>query len=129
MKKLTAKADIECMACLACENACSQAFYKKTDVTLACLHVRENKKGVARPVLCTQCGLCAKACPREAITQNPKGVYMLNKAKCEGCGLCVEACPFKVIARNGDDKPTKCIACGICAKNCPMDLLEVVENN
>ena len=64
----------------------------------------------------------------EAITQNAKGVYMVNKKKCTGCGKCVEACPFGVMVK-AEDSPvsSKCIACGICAKACPADVLEVVE--
>jgi Fe-S-cluster-containing hydrogenase component 2 len=126
MKKLAANPDIECMACMACELTCAEAFYKTADPSLACIHIAE-KKGAVRPQVCVQCGACARACPAEAITQNQKGVYMINKSKCVACGKCVEVCPFKVIARRADDKPTKCIACGICAKNCPMDLLYIKE--
>ncbi len=117
----------ECMACLACETACSQAFYKTYAVNLSCIHV-EDKNGKARPAVCVQCGKCAKSCEAEAITQNAKGVYMINKNKCVNCGKCVEACPFGVIARQGDNKPTKCIACGICAKACPADVLYIKED-
>ena len=68
------------------------------------------------------------ACEAGAITQNAKGVYMVNKKLCTGCGKCVEACPFG-LAVKAEDSPvsSKCIACGICAKACPMDVLEVVE--
>ena len=87
-----------------------------------------DKNGDAKPMVCVQCGKCAKACPEEAITQNAKGVYMVNKKKCTGCGKCVEACPFGVMVK-AEDSPvsSKCIACGICAKACPADVLEVVE--
>ena len=33
MKKLTVKKGSECMACLQCVQACSEAFYKVNDVT------------------------------------------------------------------------------------------------
>ena len=79
-------------------------------------------------MVCVQCGKCAQACPEGAITQNAKGVYMINKKKCTGCGKCVEACPFGVMVKEEDSTvSTKCIACGICAKACPADVLEVVE--
>ena len=113
MKKLKAKKDATCMACLACVNACAEAFYKVADPGKACV----------------QCGKCAEACEAGAITQNAKGVYMVNKKLCTGCGKCVEACPFHIMVK-AEDSPTasKCIACGICAKACPMDVLEVVES-
>ena len=127
MKKLTVKKDAKCMACLDCVRACSMAFYKEFDPAKACLQVTE-RNGVVKPMVCIQCGKCAKACEAGAITQNPKGVYMINKKLCTGCGKCVEACPFGIMVKVSDEAPTsKCIACGICAKSCPMDVLEVVE--
>ena len=75
---------------------------------------------------CSQCGKCAQACEQNAITQNAKGVYMIDKKLCIGCGKCVAACPFEVMVQVGD-KVSKCIACGKCVRECPMDVLELVE--
>ena len=113
------------MACLACVQACSEAFYKEFDPDKACLQIVEKK--AVRPIACPQCGKCADACPEGAITQNAKGVYMINKKKCVACGKCAEACPFGLIVVTEGNPASKCIACGICAKACPMDVLEVVE--
>jgi Fe-S-cluster-containing hydrogenase component 2 len=125
VKKL-ALTENECMACLSCEIACSQLFYKTDDNRLTCVQVRF-KDGVSKPAFCVQCGKCARNCEAEAITQNPKGVYMLNKKKCVGCGKCVEVCPFGVIVQKENDKPSKCIACGACVKACPVDTLYIKE--
>ena len=95
MKKLKVKKGSTCMACLACVGACSEAFYKVFDPDKACLQIVEKK--AVRPIACPQCGKCAEACPEGAITQNPKGVYMINKKKCTGCGACAKACPFGLI--------------------------------
>lgn len=62
---------------------------------------------------CTACGLCAVACPAEAITmeaaERKKGeetlyreekyaaVYEINMLRCIFCGLCEEACPKAAI--------------------------------
>lgn len=128
MKKLTVKKDAQCMACLECVRACSTAFYKEFDPDKSCIQIVE-WKGAAKPMVCVQCGKCAKVCEFGAITQNPKtGVYMINKKLCTGCGKCKDVCPFHVLVHTeGAATSSKCIACGICAKACPMDVLEVVE--
>ena len=41
MKKLAAKKNVECMACLQCVAACSEAFYKEFDPDKACLSIIE----------------------------------------------------------------------------------------
>lgn len=62
---------------------------------------------------CTACGLCAVACPAEAITmtaaERKKGeehlyreekyaaAYEINMLRCIFCGLCEEACPKEAI--------------------------------
>jgi len=62
---------------------------------------------------CTACGLCAVACPAEAITmvaaERNKGeeqlyreekyasTYEINMLRCIFCGLCEEACPKEAI--------------------------------
>ena len=128
MKKLTVKKGAECMACLQCVQACSEAFYKEFDEDLSCIHIVAAKNGTAKPNVCIQCGKCMRSCEHEAITQNAKtGVYMINKKKCVGCGKCVEACPMKVMVMKAEGPASKCISCGICAKACPMEILEIVE--
>ena len=127
MKKLVVKKGAQCMACLQCVDACSTAFYKQFHQDLSCIQIVE-KNGAAKPMVCIQCGKCAKVCEAGAITQNAKtGVYMINKKLCTSCGKCVEACPMKVMVAPKEGPSSKCIACGICVKACPMELLEIVE--
>ena len=127
MKKLTVKKNVECMACLECVRACSEAFYKEFHQDYSCIQILAKGTG-AKPDVCIQCGKCMKACEHEAITQNPKtGVYMINKKKCVECGKCVEVCPMKVMVHKEGNPVSKCIACGICVKVCPMEVLEIVE--
>ena len=128
MKKLMVNKNSECMACLECVRACSQAFYKEFDPDLSCIQIVAGKNGSAKPNVCIQCGKCMKVCEHDAITQNPKtGVYMISKKNCVSCGKCVEVCPMKVMVLKPESPASKCIACGICAKVCPMEVLEIVE--
>ena len=127
MKKLSVKKGIDCQACLSCSMACSKAYFKTEDQDKAFVQIRM-KGAQPAPFTCIQCGKCARSCPQEAITQNAKGVYMINKKKCVGCGKCVEVCPFHlVVLPEGAESAAKCIACGICVKACPMEMLEIVE--
>ena len=127
MKKLTVKKGAQCMACLECVRACSNAFYKEFHQDKACLQII-SRNGAAKPMVCVQCGKCAEACDQGAITQNAKGVYTVNQKLCIGCGKCKEACPFGLMVKADDSEfASKCIACGICVKNCPMEILEIVE--
>lgn len=128
MKKLVVTDKKSCMACLACVEACSMAFYKEFDPAKSCIQIVEGKDGNPKTNVCIQCGKCARTCPQGAIKQNAKGVYMIDKKLCVGCGKCVEACPFGVMVMpEGAANPSKCIACGICVKACPADVLEIVE--
>ena len=128
MKKLMVKKGAECMACLECVRACSNAFYKEFHPDYSCIQIVAGKNGDAKPMVCIQCGKCMKACEHGAITQNPKtGVYMINKKLCVQCGECVKVCPMKVMVHKEGNAVSKCISCGICVKACPMEVLEIVE--
>ena len=121
MKKLTVKKGTQCMACLECVRACSEAFYKEFDPSKACLQIID-RNGAAKPMVCVQCGKCAEACEHGAITQNAKGVYTINKKLCVGCGKCANICPAKAI-RMENKLPTidrkACIHCFCCQEFCP----------
>ncbi|MGV3631245.1 MAG: NuoI/complex I 23 kDa subunit family protein [Bacteroidota bacterium] len=72
---------------------------------------------------CTACGLCAVACPAEAITmvaaERQKGeeglyreekyaeTYEINMLRCIFCGLCEEACPKEAVFLTDRIVPTE----------------------
>ncbi len=80
------------------------------------LHVlKRDEEGRER---CTACGLCAVACPAEAISmvaaerkpgeehlyreEKYAAVYEINMLRCIFCGLCEEACPKSAIYLQSD---------------------------
>jgi NADH-quinone oxidoreductase subunit I len=82
--------------------------------------LKRDESGAER---CTACGLCAVACPAEAITmtaaERKKGeeglyreekyaaVYEINMLRCIFCGLCEEACPKEAIFLTDRIVPTE----------------------
>lgn len=71
---------------------------------------------------CTACGLCALACPSEAITmvaaerkedekhlyreEKYAAIYEINMLRCIFCGLCEEACPKEAIFLTNEIVPS-----------------------
>ncbi len=64
---------------------------------------------------CVACGLCAVACPADAIYLEPAendgtvqagpryaSIYQIHKARCIFCGYCEEACPVSAIFMGKD---------------------------
>jgi heterodisulfide reductase subunit A len=50
--------------------------------------------------ICEWCGLCAKACPFDAIGQaehDGKTVAAVDESACKGCGMCLPVCPVNAI--------------------------------
>jgi len=44
---------------------------------------------------CQGCGICARACPAEAIKGGKRLVHVIDQDKCIKCGSCFDACPAK----------------------------------
>lgn len=47
-------------------------------------------KALIRAEMCTECGICAKGCPRKAVTI--RGGFKMNRDKCNRCGKCERSC-------------------------------------
>lgn len=93
-----------CQNCLgkACVNACKFGAISPGEKRS---HIDANK--------CKECGMCAKACPYnaiahlkrpckfacpvDAITYNDLGISVIDESKCIRCGHCIHKCPFGAI--------------------------------
>lgn len=86
----------------ACINACKFGAISQGD-----------KHSKIDPLKCKECGMCAKACPYNAIaylkrpckfscpvnaiTYDENGISVIDKEKCIRCGQCIHRCPFGAI--------------------------------
>lgn len=81
---------------------------------------------------------CIKACPDDAIKTRPDGLVWIDPAACTNCGLCAPACPYDVIYMNEDlGIAQKCTGCAHrvdqgdlprCVEVCPHEALAFGEN-
>ena len=133
-KKVIQVIDIAC-------NDCPTGGYEVTSACRGCLAHR-----------------CAEACKRGAITFGADQKAYIDKSKCVECGMCSKACPFNAISNNkrpcemscrvgaismGDEKEAKidynkCVSCGACVYMCPfgaitdrsyiLDVIDIIKN-
>ena len=144
---------MQCVQCSGCVDNCPKNCltmenqYTTPDVTKTVDTVAIPAKGAAGGSsdgdlvcndTCVFCGLCAKACPEDAIKVDRKAKsWEVDKEACIKCGACIDKCPKKSLSFGegggsaaAEDGPLSCdlevcIYCGLCAKNCPADALEV----
>lgn len=117
-----------------------------TCATVCQNHAIKVENGVAGVIreLCSGCGKCAAACPKNIIDIIPDQAFLtvgcashakgpLTKkacnAGCVGCKICERNCPADAIHVIDDlavIDHEKCIRCGVCAQKCPVAIIERV---
>ncbi|MFA4985791.1 MAG: NADH-quinone oxidoreductase subunit NuoF [Candidatus Brocadiia bacterium] len=55
---------------------------------------------VIDPKKCVGCTLCAKNCPVNAITGQPKATHVVNHDICVKCGRCITSCQFDAVYKD-----------------------------
>lgn len=97
---------------------------------------------------CLGGGSCAAVCKPGAIHIGSRGIAVVDHEICTGCGLCVKACPRNLIRLTAWEYPiypacvsedkgsetrkvcvTGCIDCGSCVRNCPADAISIINHH
>ncbi len=52
------------------------------------------------PEKCTGCTLCAKNCPVDAISGEPKKLHVIDNSICVRCGKCITSCNFDAVYKS-----------------------------
>jgi ferredoxin len=120
-----------CSGCGVCRQVCTLENFRQLNPARSLLRIegRFPSPGDYRIRFCDQCGLCAEACPEDAI-QMVDGAYRVEEDACSACMACVDACPREVMMVHPDrDAPVKCSLCGTCAELCPRRALVLADEN
>ena len=126
--KYLAKDDSLCIQCGACEDKCSQTYFKEENAEKSRIKISATNEETIN--VCNQCGQCIDVCPTYALKRNKLGVVQLNKKNCVNCYMCVGYCPTLSMMQHDDSpEPFKCIACGICVPVCPTGAIYIAEKD
>ena len=86
------KAALGTVICNCCACCCIGLPYMKNPSTSSML-VPSRYQAVIDGEFCTGCGICAEACPMDAISMIESEPAKLREEACIGCGVCTNVCP------------------------------------
>jgi NAD(P)H-nitrite reductase large subunit/Fe-S-cluster-containing hydrogenase component 2 len=128
-----------CLACRACELACSVAHSRSGQLETAIAEelppkrrvtVAAGKDGI-EALRCEQCAepLCAFSCKSGALHRDPiSGWIALEESRCVGCFMCLMVCPHGIRPDPATDHVVRCDVClgreiPACVAACPTGAL------
>jgi carbon-monoxide dehydrogenase iron sulfur subunit len=122
-----------CIACRACEVACSLSHEGEIDPSKSLIGMQLfNEAYFYYPMVCAQCEIpyCALNCPTRALEKNPEtGQVDFIADKCINCNLCTVTCPFGAVTVR-DGLAHKCDLCDgdpWCVKFCEVGAISYGE--
>ncbi len=106
-------------------------------------------EGIAavNPIRCAACGKCAKVCPNQLLSLQPKKLHIVIACSskengrltqqacghgCIACRLCMKNCPKGAITIDQFHAVIdyeKCDGCGLCAKVCPTGAAHLISKS
>jgi len=118
-----------CNGCRACEEVCSQTWFKEANSEKSAIRISEaGHSNHYQATVCNQCGECIDVCPTLALARDKRGIVRINKKLCVGCLSCVGFCPILAMYVHADYVvPFKCISCAKCVEACPTGALSVED--
>ena len=119
----------KCVGCGLCEFACVLEKEGNLDATKSRIRVVRLSPMANTAVACRFCdnAPCVRACLRDALYQDEKGIIHVEDEKCDVCGWCIEACPYGAIVL--DLERTTVLICDLCGGEpkcveiCPTEAL------
>ena len=128
-----------CLACRACELACSVAHSQSGQLETAIAEELPPKRRVTlaagkdgiEALRCEQCAepLCAFSCKSGALHRDPiSGWIALEESRCVGCFMCMMVCPHGIRPDPATDRVVRCDVCldretPACVAACPTGAL------
>jgi len=121
----------KCIGCGLCEFICALEKEKSLDATKARIKVVRLGPLTNTVAVCRFCenAPCVRACPRNALDQDERGIIHVSDEKCDACGWCVEACPYGAVVL--DPERMTVLICDLCdgeprcVEICPTEALSL----
>lgn len=114
----------------ACPKKIIELVPASKEVRVLCKNTEKGKSVMSVcKVGCISCQKCVKACKFDAIIFE-NNLAKIDYSKCTNCMMCAEACPTKTIYANFASRKKayiedeKCIGCTICKKHCSFEAIE-----
>ena len=121
----------KCTGCRICEMVCGIYHEKVINLEKARIRVMDKwDDSLFVPHICQLCEPpdCVEACPTSALTQDNRGVILVDMELCNGCEACVTACPHEAIRWSDEFQRLfvcdRCDGDPFCVKLCTAKALE-----
>lgn len=103
-----------CVSCYACVTACSNENRDRVTQPFRSISSTLEHIFLSSSCHHCQSPECLRVCPKQAFSKERDGAVKLNEQICDGCGLCASACPFDAIVIRSRINGLKAVKCEMC---------------